>query len=259
MLLSASVREILSAQKGSNKPLAVVLAGHNGSGKTTLWDQKLVDLLQLPLVNADRMMMSVLPAALDPGSNLPSWAAKIRDANQSWMSVARQTVEAFVGYAMELKVPVAFETVFSHHRRRSDGTIETKVDRIRELQSQGYFVVLFFVGLSNANISIGRVKTRFQQGGHDVPVNKLRKRFPLTQKAIKKAIDVADASILFDNSREEPDAFTVCRVQMGHIEKYDIRNLTVKPPEPILEWLKEVNPRPRSKDHSKWRPSRATS
>lgn len=40
------------------KPLAVIVAGHNGSGKSTMWYDYLVDEIHLPLLNADRMMMS---------------------------------------------------------------------------------------------------------------------------------------------------------------------------------------------------------
>jgi len=45
--------------------VAFVLAGHNGSGKSTLWYSRLAESLRMPLVNADRMMMSILPDA-DP-------------------------------------------------------------------------------------------------------------------------------------------------------------------------------------------------
>lgn len=35
----------LDAQRASNRPLAVLLAGHNGSGKSTLWYRKLADVV----------------------------------------------------------------------------------------------------------------------------------------------------------------------------------------------------------------------
>jgi predicted ABC-type ATPase len=52
------------------------------------------------------------------------------------------------------------------------------------LQKSGYFVVLFFVGLANVELSILRVQTRKQQGGHAVTEIKLRERFARTQKAV---------------------------------------------------------------------------
>jgi hypothetical protein len=42
------------------------------------------------LVNADRMMHSILPEQANDGA-LPDWAATLRDTAQSWMKVSQQT------------------------------------------------------------------------------------------------------------------------------------------------------------------------
>lgn len=146
--LEDAIQAILAAQVQTGKPLSIVLAGHNGSGKSTFWYQKLSDALQLPLINADRMMMSVLPE-LDPTvGHLPPWAADLRDGNAGWMRVAQEAVQAFVLKAMVAKVPFATETVFSDWRQQTNGDIRSKVDLIRELQAAGFFVLLVFVGLT---------------------------------------------------------------------------------------------------------------
>ncbi len=236
--LPEAVEVVLAAQKKSHKPLAVILAGHNGSGKSTMWYEKgLADKFQIPLINADRMMLSILPEGLGT-----SWASKIRDSDQSWMRVAQKGVEAFVAQAMAQKVPFAMETVFSHWKKLPGGKIESKIDLVRQMQKAGYFVLLFFVGLSSVQLSIGRVLTRVATGGHDVDNEKLRTRFPRTQEAIKQALDVADAAILADNSGEERDAFTVCRVQVGGRQVYDCRNVPGKSSQVVLQWLDVVSP-----------------
>lgn len=240
--LVAAVDAILDAQKESNKPLAIILAGHNGSGKSTMWYRHLADKLQVPLVNADRMMMSILPEVAS-GEHLPTWASKLRDSDTSWMQVAQRGVEAFVAQAMVRGVPFAMETVFSHWRELEDGTTESKIQLIQQMQEAGYFVLLFFVGLSNNQLSIARVCTRVATGGHNVDIQKLLERFPRTQKAIRQAVGVADAAILTDNSRELSEAFTVCRVQMGNQEIYDRRNMRAKNPQAILDWLEVVSPK----------------
>jgi pantothenate kinase-related protein Tda10 len=56
-----AIGKIRAAQDKEAKPLAIVLAGHNGSGKSTMWKNTLADELRMPLINADRMMLSVLP------------------------------------------------------------------------------------------------------------------------------------------------------------------------------------------------------
>lgn len=239
---ASAVESVLSFQEQANKPLAIILAGHNGSGKTTLWYKKgLAGKLQIPLVNADRIMMSVLPEII-PGDRLPQWASDLRDTNTSWMFVARKSVEAFVAGAMAQKVPFAMETVFSHWKILENGSVESKIDLIRQMQRSDYFVLLIFVGLSNVQLSLGRVKTRVQEGGHDVDERKLDQRFPRTQRAIREAISVADAAILIDNSLEASQAFTVCRIQTGTRGLYDCRGRQGNAPPAILEWLNIVSP-----------------
>lgn len=240
--LSEAVEQILAAQQKTKKPLAIVLAGHNGSGKSTMWRKRLSGQLQIPLINADRMMLSILP---EPGSDgaLDEWAQTLRDTDESWMRVAQDGVQAFVGHAMGAKVPFAMETVFSYWEEQPDGTVLSKIDLIEDMQRAGYFVLLFFVGLTNADLSILRVQTRVAEHGHDVPMERLLKRFPKTQRAIAAASKVADAAIFTDNSRDLKQAFTVCRVQLGESERYDLRSGPASVPPAIAEWLEVVAPR----------------
>jgi len=250
--LQKALANILVQQERSKRPLAVILAGHNGSGKTTLWDEQLADTLQMPLINADRMMLSILPSKVP----LPEWAVNVRDTHEGWMKVAQKGVEAFVAQAMDKKVPFAMETVFSHWVDRGNGKFESKIDKIRELRKAGYFVLLLFVGLTNKFLSVARVEKRVADKGHDVPIIKLISRFPRTQKAIRNAVEIADASILVDNSRKEEQAFTLCRVQMKKEICFDLRGLVCvdgerrminRPgsslyPYEIAEWMELVCP-----------------
>ena len=249
-LLQDVLEIILDQQKRSGRPLAVFLAGHNGSGKSTMWYTLLADSLQIPLINADRMMLSVLPEVTSE-KPLPEWAENIRDKNRDWMEVARNSVEAFREQAMIKKVSFAIETVFSHKKFLENGKFESKIDTIHQLQQKGYFVLLLFVGLSNYALSILRVERRVANKGHDVPIEKLKKRFPNTQEVVRDAIKEADASILVDNSRDLQYAFTLCRVQMKENILFDLRGPVVKDGKEYLkheiakeieDWLKVVCP-----------------
>ena len=70
--LLEAVDGIPGVQAATQKPLAVIVAGHNGSGKSTMWRLRLADVLQIPLINADRMMLSILPEPGE-GGRLVSW------------------------------------------------------------------------------------------------------------------------------------------------------------------------------------------
>jgi predicted ABC-type ATPase len=239
--LAAAVDRVLRAQAASKRPLGVVLAGHNGSGKSTMWRKHLSPRIRIPLVNADRMMLAVLP---EPGrrGRLAPWATELRDTDESWMRVAQNGVEAFVAQAMLNKVPFAMETVFSYWLERPDGTIASKIELIEQMQSAGYFVLLTFVGLTNSALSIARVQTRVATGGHDVPLKKLLARFERTQRAIRAASHVADATVLVDNSLDEKRAFSVCRIQLRNEEIFDLRRTDAPPPPAIRAWLDVVCP-----------------
>jgi predicted ABC-type ATPase len=240
------VIEVVRSHSATGKPLAVVVAGHNGSGKSTMWRDKLAPRLQVPLVNADRMMMSILPEPKQKrGSGvalLPDWARTLRDREPAWMQVAQKGVEAFVAQAMAHGVPFAMETVFSYLRTNEHGEIvESKVDLIRQMQKNGYYVVLFFVGLASVDLSILRVSTRVASGGHDVALERLEQRFPRTQQAIGLAATVADMAILVDNSIGMRNAFSVARVQRGASIRFDCRRDGRASPA-VKAWLDKVAP-----------------
>ena len=54
-------------KSAGKKPIAFVLSGHNGSGKSTLWKERLAPVLERPLINADRLISSILPEADSDG------------------------------------------------------------------------------------------------------------------------------------------------------------------------------------------------
>jgi len=244
--LQEILRLLIDGLAQREKPFAVILAGHNGSGKSTMWYKHLSAIVRVPLVNADRMMLSILPESSEE-KPLPEWAVQIRDKHEGWMRVAQKGVEAFVAEAMAKKVSFAMETVFSDWRIDPEtGQILSKINKIHELQKEGYFVVLLFVGLADVQYSITRVESRVRNKktpGHDVPIDKLISRFPRTQKAIRHAVTEADASVLVDNSRTPDKAFTVCRVQTKNDVVFDLRQIPNPPPPPEIEaWMSNVCP-----------------
>lgn len=221
----ALARLLTEAVAGSTKPVAFVLAGHNGSGKSTLWAERLAPRLRIPLVNADRLTLSILPEADRDSHVLPAWAQAFRDHDERWQRLSQEGVRAFTQLIMEQRLPFAFETVFSHWEQRPNGKrYSSKIQEIKNLQAAGYFVVLVFVGLASPELSYFRVQTRLKSGGHGVPRNKIFSRFPRTQAAVGAAGDIADMTIMFDNSLDLNQAFTLARVQHQRKLLFDCRD-----------------------------------
>ena len=88
-----------------DKPVAVVLAGHNGSEKSTFWYDRLADDLQIPLVNADRLTLSLLPPA-GADNKLKAWASRLRDTDERWHKLSQDRVQLFMGLAMDQGMPL---------------------------------------------------------------------------------------------------------------------------------------------------------
>lgn len=59
-----------------------------------MWRKLLSSRLRIPLLNADRMMLSILPQH-DSSGALVGWAREFRDLDEGWMQVAQAGVRAF--------------------------------------------------------------------------------------------------------------------------------------------------------------------
>jgi len=152
-----------------DRPVVVALAGPNGAGKTTFYFAHLQET-GLRLVNAD-----ILAADL----GLPPYtAAQAADDLRRQLVAAR---ESFV-----------FETDFSD-------PVGEKIGFLKDVASSGYNVIVCFIGLAGPNSSDQRVAMRVSQGGHDVPIDKLRERFPRTMTNLKTAIRELPWVLVYDN------------------------------------------------------------
>jgi len=153
-----------------SRPIIVAVAGPNGAGKTTFFHAHLQPAA-LPFVNAD-----VLAEELDLDAYA---AASVADAIRRALLKRR---ESFV-----------FETVFSD-------PVGEKVAFLEEAAEAGYTVVVCYIGIAGPEVSEERVAMRVSQGGHDVPSEKLRLRFPRTIENLKRAIQELPHVLIFDNN-----------------------------------------------------------
>lgn len=161
------------------QPVLIVLAGPNGSGKTTFFDEYL-ERLGLPFVNADRVARTLREARPE---------APTDEIDRLAFTQAEALRRAFVDAGLSF----CTETVFSD-------PVGAKLGLIEAARSRGFVVFLVFIGLESADLSVGRVMQRVQQGGHDVPDEKLFSRFPRTLANLRAAIPIADEAFVFDNS-----------------------------------------------------------
>jgi predicted ABC-type ATPase len=159
------------------RPTLTFIAGANGSGKTTLtrWNAEL--FRGTPVLDPDAIA-NTLQSRVSP---TPAFAA------------ARQVLQS-VGEHLEQKKSFALETTLAGKKY---------LQLMLTACQRGFEIVLAYIGTSDVEINLARIRQRVLAGGHDVPGKDVRRRFQRSFENLPIAILRADHSILFDNSTEE--------------------------------------------------------
>jgi len=187
----------------SQRPIIVALAGPNGAGKTTFYRTYLRPS-GLRFVNADVIALDLRVDTYE--------AAKVAD------SLRRQLVEQRESFI--------FETVFSD-------PVGDKLAFLKEAESLGYSVVLFFIGIKGPDVSDQRVAMRVLKGGHDVPGDKLRERYPRIMNNLRRALlELPNVRVYDNGDLKRPYRLVATREDGREVELHG----------PTPEWLRAVLP-----------------
>lgn len=159
-----------------------IIAGPNGAGKTTASYTVLPEMLNCKeFVNADEIVRGLSPFQADKAAI---------DAGR--LIILR--INELIKHNLEF----AFETTLS---------TRSYVNTIANAKKSGYFVTLVFFWLNSPELAIERVKTRVQDGGHDIPVDEIKRRYLSgTKKLFNLYLPISDYWMIIDNS-ENPYRF----------------------------------------------------
>ena len=86
-----------------------------------------------------------------------------------------------------------FETVLSTERN---------LLLLKKAKKKGYFIRCVLT--ADPMINVWRVRSRVESGGHDVPEEKIVKRYDKTLALIKDLVEVCDICHIYDNSGNKP-------------------------------------------------------
>ncbi|MCF8037852.1 MAG: zeta toxin family protein [Desulfohalobiaceae bacterium] len=133
-------------------PTVYIIAGPNGAGKTTFAEEFLPGFVHCrEFLNAD-----LIAAGLSP------FAPETQDFKAARLFLSR------LHELVTNRQNFAFETTLSGR---------SYIQRLYEMKSQGYYIVLFFLWLPNVEMAIKRVQARVNQGGHNVPEDIIKRRY----------------------------------------------------------------------------------
>lgn len=178
------------------RPDLLVIAGPNGSGKTTTTHALVRHEWSL---GAEYINPDVIAEERFGGWNNP----------EAVLQAARWATERREALLMQGS-GMAFETVFS---------APDKLAFLRRAKERGYFVRLFFIGTTDPEINVRRVQRRVDEGGHDVPHDKIVSRYFGAMANLHAALDLVDRAYLFDNSIDGHSPALCARTQDGQLRK----------------------------------------
>jgi predicted ABC-type ATPase len=151
-----------------------LIVGPNGAGKSTLFEQVIKPRVAAPFINADLIQKTELADQSMQGAYVAAdYAAKRRDK-----------------FLLQKKSFVT-ESTFSH---------PSKLQLIQNAKIAGFKVLVFHVSIETDDLAVKRVEKRVEEGGHDVPEEKIRSRFTRNKNLIKQAVLAADLGFVYDNS-----------------------------------------------------------
>lgn len=171
----------------NRKPEITFFAGPNGSGKSTITEFIRPDYRY---INADEIMKNLDCTAEE--------AAKIATAKRE---ESLKKSESF-----------CFETVLSTDRN---------LRLLEKAKETGYFIRGFYVITADPLINVERVKMRVYTGGHDVPEEKILKRYDKSLDLVSEVIKVCDVCHIYDNTEKPFRIFKKRKEEMYYQENVD--------------------------------------
>jgi predicted ABC-type ATPase len=157
-----------------------IIAGPNGSGKTTFAKKFLPDYAQCPnFINTDLIAQGLSPFS-------PRSAA---------IKAGKLVLEQINDFVKK-EADFAFETTLSG---------KMYANLFKKFKLQGYKLHLLFLWIPNCELAIARIRERVLEGGHDVAVQDVRRRFARSISNFFTLYQpLVDSWMLFNNSGARP-------------------------------------------------------
>lgn len=147
----------------------VIIAGVNGTGKSSL---------RGVLEGQNVLLGHIIDAN-----------AIAKENNFDNIKAGKKAIEE-INYCLENNLSFTQETTLAGYR-----TVRT----IKQARKQGYYITMYYVGLSSMEESIDRITNRVRKGGHNIPIDDVKRRYEKRISSLSRVIPLCDEVIFYDN------------------------------------------------------------
>lgn len=145
-----------------------IIGGVNGTGKSSLTGVLKAETRDLgTIIDVDKLNIK-------HGNPLAGGKAAVKLINE----------------CMDRGISFTQETTLSGHKTANTAKFA---------RDNGYFVRLYYVGLSSVDESIKRIANRVQKGGHDIPQHDVIRRFNSRYEDIAAVLPYCNEAVFYDN------------------------------------------------------------
>jgi predicted ABC-type ATPase len=156
-------------------PDLYIISGPNGAGKTTAAKTILPETLGIKeFVNADEIARGLSPFNPE-GASFEAGRIMLNRIHQLFKE----------------KKSFSIETTLSS---------KTYLPLIKEMKQKGYTITLIFLWLRNVEIAKYRVAKRVSEGGHNIPVDVIERRYKRGLLNLEKYLSLVDSWFVYDNT-----------------------------------------------------------
>lgn len=189
---------------GSHQPHIYVLAGVNGAGKSSIGGAAFRQFGG-DYYNPDeaaRLLKAANSSLTQEAANSAAWREGVR----------------LLERAIDERLDYAFETTLGAN---------TIPRLLAQAASEGIEVYVWYAGLASLELHIERVRRRVRKGGHDIPVEDIRRRYERSRLNLIELLPSLTALRVYDNSVDADPAAgrTPMPVLVLYMERGKILNL----------------------------------
>ena len=175
-----------------SRPQFFLVAGPNGAGKSTMSATIKRRFPSVQVIDPDTI-------AKEMTGSFATVEKEQFSAGKKALMLVKRCIDEGQSFIVESTISGSTYLKFAHQARHN-----------------GFRTTFIYIGINGVKLSEERVAKRVELGGHSIPVNDIRRRYPRSLTNLKEHIKVFESAHIYDNSH---DYQWVCDYRNGLLHK----------------------------------------